>query len=288
MPRSVLWAAVAFALLAIGRCYMTFLQTYLFSKVGNRILFEIREELLSHVQSLPLSYFDQNPTGRVVTRITNDVVSLGELFTEGLINIFSAAVSMLAIVIAMLAISVKMTFYTLLIAPPLLWIVRILSRKILIVLRASKAKIAALNAFVAESINGMKVMQLFGKSDTFMDRFGALSADYRNQQLKSVSLYALLWPAVSFFNAVSVGVALYVGGQLIFGPGANLASAITEGAMIAFILHVRAFMDPLSVILEKYQNLQNSLSGAERIFTLLEEKPEVATGQALPHGRLKG
>ena len=287
----VLWAAFIYGVLAIARCYFTFLQNYLFARVGNRVLTDIREQLVDHVQQLPLAYFDQTPAGRIVTRITNDVVSLGELFTEGLISIFAAVISMVAIVIAIIAISLKMTFFTLLIAPPLIWVVALLSAKILVVLRISKAKIAAINAFMAESINGMRVLQLFGRSSDYNNRFATLSTDYRNQQMKSVVLYAMLWPAVSFFNAGSVAIALYIGGRLIIDPqaaGLGAGSALTEGAMIAFILHVRAFMDPLSVILEKYQNLQNSLSGAERIFTLLEETPEPSSGSTLKNARLKG
>ena len=270
------FAALAYLGLTLSRCVFTFLQNYLFSKMGNRILYEVRENLIAHVQGLPLSYFDRNPSGRVVTRITTDVVSLGEFFTEGLVSIFASAVAMIAIVIAMLAISVKMTIFALMIAPPLLWVVARLSREILLVLRDSKAKIAALNAFVAESINGMKVLQLFSRTADFRTRFSARSTEYRDAQLKSVRLYALLWPTVGFFNATSVAVALWIGGQLIFNHQLGAAGTITEGAMIAFVLHVRAFMDPLHQILEKYQNLQNSLSGAERIFTLLDEQPEAA------------
>ena len=288
----VVMCAAAFLALAVARCYLTFLQSFLFSKIGNRVLFEIRENLVQHVQSLPLSYFDKNPSGRIVTRITNDVVSLGELFTEGLINIFASVVSLIAIIVAMLAISVRMTFFTLLIAPPLVWVVARLSQRILVVLRDSKAKIAALNAFVAESISGMKVLQLFARTRDYRERFGVRSTEYRDTQLQSVQLYALLWPTVGFFNAVSVAVALYVGGHLIFSQTAGVAGAVSEGAMIAFILHVRAFMDPLHAILEKYQNLQNSLSGAERIFTLLDEIPEgrdqVAQEVALSATRLDG
>ncbi len=285
-------AALIYLGLALLRCILTFAQNYLFSKMGNRVLFEIRENLVSHVQSLPLSYFDRNPSGRIVTRITTDVVSLGEFFTEGLVNIFASAVAMIAIVIAMLAISIQMTVFALLIAPPLSWVVARLSREILIVLRDSKAKIAALNAFVAESINGMKVLQLFGRTESFRTRFADRSQEYRDTQLKSVRLYALLWPTVGFFNATSVAVSLWVGGRLIFNQPAGVAGAISEGAMIAFILHVRAFMDPLHQILEKYQNLQNSLSGAERIFTLLDEVPEALNEQhetsRMNQERLKG
>lgn len=278
----ILVAALAYFALETGRTCMGFLNSYLFAKVGNRILHEIRDRLVSHVQGLPTEFFDKNPSGRIVTRITNDVVSLGELFTQGLITVFASVVSLVAIIVSMLLISVKMTLITLLIAPPLVWIVVKLSERILIVLRESKAKLAAINAFVAENINGMKVLQLYGRVERNSERFQTLSADYRAQQMKSVHLYALLWPTVSFFNTSSVGVALYAGGWLA------LNESVSTGAIIAFILHVRAFVDPLHTILEKYQVFQNSLSGAERIFTLLEETPEDSRGLVLPQGRLRG
>ena len=281
--------AVAYFALEAGRCFMTFLHGFLFAKMGNRILFDIRERLVQHTQSLPISYFEKNPSGRIMTRLTSDVVSLGELFTQGLISIFASVVSLAAIITAMLMISVKMTFYTLLIAPPLIWIVIQLSRRIQIVLRASKKKLAAINAFVAENIGGMRLLQLYGRVDRNSKRFHDLSGDYRREQMKSVQLYALLWPTVNFFNAASVLAALYVGGLLTFD------GVVTTGAMIAFILHVRAFKDPLHAILEKYQILQNSLSGAERVFTLLDEEPEekISTKTEPPAGlralrRLRG
>lgn len=271
----VLFVAGAYFALETGRCFMSFLHSYLFAKLGNRILYQIRDRLIEHVQRLPIRFFDENPSGRIVTRVTNDVVSLGEVFNSGIINIFASLVSLIAIVASMVAISVRMTFFTLLVAPPLLWAVVKLSNHILVVLRESKAKQAAINAFVAENINGMRILQLHDRVAANREGFQALSRDYRDQQLKSVHLYALLWPTASFFNAASVAAALAVGGLL------TLENAISTGSMIAFILHVRAFMDPLHTILEKYQIFQNSLSGAERIFTLLEEPVEDQAGDGL-------
>lgn len=275
-------AAAIYLVLQLSGCFLNFLEGYLFAKIGNRILFDIRDEVIRHVQSLPVTYFDKNPTGRIVTRVTNDIVTMGDLFNQGLIHVFSGAVSLIAIVLAMLAISVKMTLVTLLISPPLLWALIHLNRKLFLVLREAKGKQAAINAFVAENINGMRILQLYGRLGRNTRRFQELSADYRTEQLNSVRLYALLWPTVSLFNAASVAVALYFGGRL------TLDNAVTTGAMIAFILHVKAFTDPLRLILEKYQILQNSLSGAERVFTLLDEKPEDPSGQSLPLTRVRG
>ena len=261
-------AAVAYFLLEVTGTVMEFLHGYLFAKLGNRVLFEIRSQMISHVQSLPISFFDRQPSGRIVTRLTNDVVSLGEIFTQGLIAVFASAISMVAIIVAMLQISWKLTLVTLAVAPPLVWLITVLSRKVLVALRDAKAKLAAINAFVAENIGGMKVLQLYGRIGKNRERFAKLSAEYRIQQMKTVQLYAVLWPIASLFNAASVATALYFGGRL------SLDGTVTAGAMIAFILHARAFVDPIHIILDKYQIFQNSLSGAERVFTMQDEVSE--------------
>jgi ATP-binding cassette subfamily B multidrug efflux pump len=278
----IMMAAIGYAILETSRITMEFFESYLFSKLGNRILFEIRERLVDHAQSLPIAFFDRHPAGRIVTRLTNDVVSLGELFTQGLIALFAAGVSLIAIVVAMTAISLKMTLLTVLVAPPLVFIIAILSRKILLALRDAKAKLAAINAFVAENINGMRILQLYGRVRRNSNRFLELSGEYRSYQLKTVRLYAMLWPLTSFFNAASVVTALYVGGKL------SVSGGLTTGAMVAFILNVRAFMDPLQVILEKFQVFQNCVSGAERVFTLMDESPETNRGAVLKPRKLQG
>ncbi|RYZ70680.1 MAG: ABC transporter ATP-binding protein, partial [Proteobacteria bacterium] len=264
----VAMAAIAYLLLQVGGTFVEYIEQVIFGRLGNRILFDLRSELVRHVQDLPISYFDKNPSGRIVTRLTNDVVSLGEVFTQGLIQVFAALVSMAAIVTAMFAISWKLTFATLIIAPPIIYIVKKLSDRVLEALRASKGKLAAINAFVAENVGGMRVLQLYGRVGKNNARFQKLSGEYRQDMMNQVMAYALLWPLVSLFNGVSVAVALYYGGRL------TLDGSISTGAMVAFLLHTRAFIDPLHLILEKYQVLQNSLSGAERVFTLQDEKPE--------------
>ena len=264
----VAMAIIGYFLLQVGGTLMDYLQMVVFGRLGNRILFDLRSELVRHVQDLPISYFDKTPSGRIVTRLTNDVVSLGEVFTQGLIMVFAALVSMAAIVTAMFAISWKLTIATLIIAPPIIYVVKRLSDRVLDALRASKGKLAAINAFVAENVGGMRILQLYGRVGRNNARFQKLSGEYRQDMMNQVMAYALLWPLVSLFNGFSVAVALYYGGRL------TLDGTITTGAMVAFLLHTRAFIDPLHLILEKYQVLQNSLSGAERVFTLQDEKAE--------------
>ncbi|HVK61539.1 MAG TPA: ABC transporter ATP-binding protein [Bdellovibrionales bacterium] len=264
-------AALGYFLLSAGGAFMDFLHSYMFAKLGNRVLYDLRSNLVAHVENLPLSYFDRNPSGRIVTRLTNDVVAMGEIFTQGIITVFSSVVSLIAIIIAMGLISWKMTLACLLVAPPILVAITIITRKILVVLREAKQKQSAINAFVAENIGGMRVLQLYGRIERSYLRFKNLSADFRVANMKQVKLYAALWPFTNFFNGATVGAALYFGGKI------SAEGAITTGAMAAFILHVSDFIHPLQVILEKYSVFQNALSGAERVFTLQDETTEDQT-----------
>lgn len=240
-----------------------------FADVGNRVLFRLREHLVRHVQSLPASYFDRVSSGRIVTRLTSDTVSLTELFGQGLLHVFSSVVTMATIIVAMSVISVKMTLCAMLVAPPLAIVTFILSKKILFAQRIAKKRVSAINAFVAESVAGIRVLQLFNETFGQKQRFDTLSEAYRQDNLKVVSLYALFYPTASLFTAVSVGISLVVGGEMTLAGG-----IITTGSMIAFIFHVKDFGDPLRSLLERYQLFQNSVSSGERIFALLEEPVE--------------
>jgi ATP-binding cassette subfamily B protein len=183
-------------------------------------------------------------------------------------------------------ISIKMTLLTLLVAPPMAFMAFKLSDKILIAQRIAKKHVSSINAFVAETVAGVRVLQLFNQVKGQREQFHSLSGEYKKANLRAVSLYALFYPTVSLFTAVSVATALYIGGALTFD------GAVTTGAMISFIFHVKDFGDPLRNILEKYQLFQNSISSGERVFALLEEKtePEIAGQLNLPptlHGDIR-
>lgn len=277
-PIFLMWAAVGYFVMEVIMMSMQAGISTWFSRIGNRVLYRLRDHLVAHVQSLPASYFDRVPSGRIVTRLTSDTVSLTELFNQGLLSVFSSVISILAIIAAMSMISVKMTVYTLLVAPPMIYVAFRLSDRILTAQRTAKKYVSTINAFVAESVAGIRVIQLFNQIQPQRKRFQDLSKKYKDANLYAVSLYALFYPTVSLFTAISVATALYVGGDLSFArmtdSGILSPGVLTTGAMIAFIFHVKDFGDPLRNILERYQLFQNSVSSGERIFALLEESPE--------------
>lgn len=253
-----------------------------FARIGNRVLHRLRDHLVRHVQNLPAAYFDRVPSGKIVTRLTADTVSLTELFNQGLLSVFTSVMSILTIIIAMALISPTVTLYTLLIAPPMIYLSYRLSARILVAQREAKKFVSTINAFVAESVSGVRVIQLFNQIEPQRDRFEKLSSQYKNANLRVVGLYAMFYPTVSLFTAISVATALYIGGNLAFDGSNGSGVLLSTGAIVAFIFHVKDFGDPLRNILERYQLLQNSVSSAERIFALLEEKPETSPEKPQP------
>ncbi|MFV3408490.1 ABC transporter ATP-binding protein [Bdellovibrio bacteriovorus] len=274
--------AYAYLALEIMRSVFSFGNAFLFQLFGNRMLYHLREDLMNHVQRLPMQFFNKTPNGRIVTRLTNDVMSLGELFSEGVISVFTNAVIIASVVIALSLISWKLTVVSLFLAPFFIWATFHLSNKIRAILSEQKKKLSVINAFLAENLNGIKVIQLYNRVTRNRDKFGALSVDYRDTNMRSIKAYALMQPVMNLFNAVTITSALYFGGYL------SAENSIAIGSLVAFLMNIQDFIPPLREILEKYQQFQNSLTSAERIFTLMDEPKEHELATLTSPGSLRG
>lgn len=261
---------VAFAYLGVQilETLFHFSYSYIFQVFGNRVLFYIREDLIRHIQSLPIQYFNKTPVGRIVTRLTNDVSNLAELFTEGVITILVEFVKLSSILIAMSLISWKLALTTMCLAPFFIWASLKLNNKLRDIMREAKKKLSVLNSFVAENFNGIKVIQLYNRVPRNRNHFFKLSDDYKGLSISSIKSYALMQPVMNLFSAVTISSALYFGGFFHNREG------LAIGALVAFILHVQDFIPPLREILEKYQQFQNSLTSGERVFQVFDEIPE--------------
>jgi ATP-binding cassette, subfamily B, multidrug efflux pump len=268
--------------LEITRFIFVIIETYYFQVLGQKVIYDLRSDLYSHIQKLEIAYFDKNPVGRVVTRVTNDFSALADLFTAGLVSVFTDSLSLFAIVIAMSLISVKLTLVVMAITPLMLWGSVWLSKMARDTLRVIKKNLASVNAFVAENINGMKVIQLYVRENSHIARFTEASRAYFDAYIRNLKYLAWLNPVLNGFNAITVAAALYYGG--VFKED----SAIQVGALIAFLSHVQDFLPPLRNILEKYQTFQASLASAERIFTLFDASEENLSGTPLPEARVMG
>jgi len=276
------YVAYAYLALEILRSCFSFANVYLFQLFGNRMLFHLREDLMAHVQRLPLQFFNKTPTGRIVTRLTNDVMSLGELFTDGVISVFTHTVIIISVVVALAVISWKLTLVSLILAPFFIGASFYLSNRIRDILRELKKKLSLINAFLAENLNGIKVVQLYNRVARNRENFAILSTDYRDTNMRSIRSYALMQPIMNLFNATTITSALYFGGLL------SAQNSIAIGSLVAFLMNIQDFIPPLREILEKYQQFQNSLTSAERIFTLMDEPKEFELENLHSPGLIKG
>lgn len=276
----VYWVAGIYLIAEIFRLSAAFTMSYLMEKLGNRVLFDLREQLITHVQRLTIGYFDKNPSGRVVTRVTNDVLSLGDLFNQGFTAIFVSSLEILTITIAMLYISPLLSLLTLVATPPAIWMSMNASRKARFHLSETKKRMAQQNAFTAESLNGMKVLQLFNQTGKRQEGFAELSNAYKQAQVQAVKQFSLLWPILAFFNIATVASAL------LFGSYYREHLSLTIGQVVSFVLLVQSCYPPLRTLLERYNQFQNSLAGADRIYSLLAAPEENYQGSNFNMGTI--
>jgi ATP-binding cassette subfamily B protein len=264
----LLWVGLAYLGLEVFKLAFSFLNHFLFRKFGNRVLYYLREDIFQHVQRLPLNYFNKTPTGRIVTRMTNDVMNMVDLFSDTVISVFTQSIMIISILIAMVSISFQLTLLSLIAAPLFIYLSHRMTKLVQFHLREQKKKLSSMNSYAAENFNGIKIVQLYNRIHRNIHRFNQYSKEYGHITMASVRSYAWLQP---IFNLLTASL---LGSALLFGGWMSLNQVLAIGSMVAFIMHVQDFIPPLREILEKYQQFQSSLTSAERIFALLDEIPE--------------
>ena len=264
-----LWALALFylAILALegGVRYGQLLLT---QWTGHRVMADVRLEIFRHLKRLPLRYFDRNPAGRIFTRVTSDVENLKELFTSGLVSAFGDLLTAAAIVAAMLYLDLKLSLIAFTILPLLIGTVLLFQRKARGAYRMIRQKVSRLNAFLQESLNGMEVIQAFGRERAMGTRFAGVNAEHREATLRALLYYALFYPAVEVIGALGLGLIIWYGG------GQVVRETITLGILVAFLEYLQRFLVPIRDLSEKYYVMQSAMASSERIFDLLDEAPE--------------
>ncbi|HET7854005.1 MAG TPA: ABC transporter ATP-binding protein [Candidatus Methylomirabilis sp.] len=235
---------------------------------GQRIMVDLRLEIFRHLNRLSLRYFDRNPAGRIFTRVTSDVENVKELFTSGLVSAGGDLLSAGAIVAAMLYLDLKLSLITFAVLPLLVAVVVLFQEKARGTYRLIRQKLSRLNAFLQESLNGMGVIQAFGREAVMATRFARLNAEHREATLRSLLYYALFYPAVEVTAAVGLGLIVWYGG------GQVVRESITLGVLVAFLEYLQRFFTPIKDLSEKYYIMQSAMASSERIFELLDEPPE--------------
>lgn len=245
-------------------------QVYLTGEAGQIIMYRLRRDVFDKLQKLSLPYFDRNPVGRLMTRVTSDVQALYELFGSGMVAIFGDVFTLLGITIVMFAINWKLALLTLMVIPILLLVTFAFRKVVRDLYRKTRSQISALNGYLQENITGMRVVQLFGREQHNFDRFQDQNIALKETYLKTIFFYALFFPGVELISALAVGVIVWGGGTMM------IAGTVTVGTLVAFLQYVERFYRPVRDLAEKYNILQAAMAASERVFQVLDEKVEIA------------
>jgi ATP-binding cassette subfamily B protein len=240
-------------------------QTLLTALIGQRVMYDLRMQIFGHLQRLSISYFDRNPVGRLMTRVTSDVETLNELFSSGVVTVFGDVFTLLAIMTMMLWIDWRLALVTFSVIP-LVWLTaRIFRRRVREAFRDIRYRLARLNAYLQERLSGMRVVQLFGREADSAARFRELNREHLQAHRRSITIYAVFFPVVEVLTAVAMALLLYYGGLR------TLSGTLTVGVLAAFIQLTRRFFQPLQDLSEKFNLLQSAMASSERVFALLDE-----------------
>ena len=255
-------------LIAIG-FGLTFIQVVLLEWVGQSVMHRIRQQLFSHILDLDLHFLSKQPTGRLVTRLTNDVQNMYEMFTSVLVTLFNDILRLIGILIVLFMINVRLALVMSLFVPVALIMTIVFSQVAREKFRAIRSQLSRLNTFVQESVSGITIIQLFGRQQTWFEKFNMLSGEYLNRTLKQIRLFAAFMPLTEMMSWTAIALILLYGGSQIIGQ------TLTIGEMVAFIAYMRLFFQPLRELSQKYSIVQSALASAERIFDMLDTQRDI-------------
>ena len=241
----------------------------LVNNTGQHAMYDLRVELFSHLQSLSLSFFDKNPVGRLMTRVTGDIEVLNELFSNGVTVIFGSLFLLAGILVILFWLSVPLALLAVSIIPVIAVIsryFRILSRR---GFRAVRTRIARLNAYLQENVTGLQTVQAFVREKRNLERFKELNKEYYDANIQTIMAFSIFFPAVEIVSAGSIGLILWYGGIQVF------RASVTIGTLVVFIEYLVKFFQPIRELSAQYNTLQAAMASSERIFRLLDESPAI-------------
>jgi len=259
--RIALWYVL---ILLTGFC-LEFTQTWLLQNTGQRIMFDMRMQIYRHLQRLDLRFYDRNPVGRLMTRVTTDVDVINDLFTSGVVSVFGDVFTLAGIMIVMLTMNWKLALVAFAVLPLIVVVTQWFRRNVRESYRTVRRLIARINAYLQEHITGMPTVQLFRREARAFERFEAINQEHRVANVESIFFYAVFYPAIEIVGALAAGLTIWYGGRSV------LAGTLTLGSLVAFLLYSQRFFRPISDMSEKFNILQAAMASSERIFKLLDE-----------------
>ncbi len=237
--------------------------------LGQGVMYDLRTEIFERFQRLDLRFFDRNPVGRLMTRITNDVETLNELFSSGVVSVFGDVFTLVFIVVAMLRMDWRLALVAFSVLPLVFIAAFVFRARIRDAYRDIRVRLARLNAFLHERFTGIRVVQLFNREEADARRHRDLNAHYLEAHLRSITYYALFFPVIELFTAIALALILWYGGVQI------IAGGVTVGVVAAFLQYARRFFRPIQDLSEKYNLLQGAMASSERVFKLLDRDIDI-------------
>jgi ATP-binding cassette, subfamily B, multidrug efflux pump len=261
---AVAQAALLFAISLVTAFGAQYGETFITGLLGQRVMRDLRARIFAHVQRLPIAYFDRNPVGRLVTRITSDVEALNELFTAGVVAGLGDLFTLAAISVMMLVIDWQLALASFAAVPLVIGASALFRRAVRLSYREIRTKLARINAFLQERLTGMRIVQLFGRERAESERFDDLNRDHLQSHLRSIVYYALYFPAIELLTSVALASLIVAGAHRVE------INALSIGTVAAFLQLVRRFFQPLQDLSDKFNTLQQAMASSERIFALLD------------------
>jgi ATP-binding cassette subfamily B protein len=260
--------SAVFLVLVITVLIATFFQVITLEYTGQSIMHRIRQDLFSHMLSLDPLFFDTNPTGRLVTRLTNDIQNMHEMFTSVLVTVFNDLLRIVGILVVLFLLNAKLALVMSLYVPLAIIITQLFARLARAQFRRIRSQLAKLNSFLSETISGISTLQVFGRQKETRELHENLSSGYLQRNLQQIKLFGTFMPLTEFMSSTAIAVILWYGGSEI------LRQQLTLGELVAFLSYMRLFFQPLRELAQKYSIVQSAMASAERIFQLFDKKSE--------------
>jgi ATP-binding cassette subfamily B protein len=247
-----------------GAFLAEFIQTTTLQMLGQRIMYDMRRQVFDHLQRLDLAYYDRNPVGRLMTRVTSDVDAINDLFTSGVVSVFGDVLSLLGIIVVLVSLDWRLALLTFCVLPLILMVTQWFRRNVRESYREVRTWVSRLNAFLQENLTGMTTVQLFRREERAFAEFDHVNSEHRDANLRSIYYYAVFYPAIELVGALSTALIVW------FGGGWVLAGTLTIGTLVAFLQYAQRFFRPISDMSEKFNLLQAAMASSERLFGLID------------------
>ncbi|HJO18673.1 MAG: ABC transporter ATP-binding protein [Vicinamibacterales bacterium] len=256
--------ALVFLFVLLGAFVLEYIRTYTLQMTGQKIMFDLRMQVYGHLQRLDVRFFDRNPVGRLMTRVTTDVDVLNELFASGVVAIFGDVFMLIGIMAVLLSMDWRLALVAFSVLPLIVIVTQWFRRHVRETYRTVRIWIARINAYLQEHITGMATVQVFQREKRSFDAFDGINRTHRDANIASIFFYAVFYPAIELVGALAASLIIW------FGGGWVLDESLTLGVLVAFLLYAQRFFRPISDMSEKFNILQSAMASSERIFTLLD------------------